>query len=419
MMMKQHNFNAVRSSHYPNSPFFYQLCDEYGFFVIDEADNESHGTQTQYLKNSDWGNVVEHWNQRIANHPDFIPATMDRTKLCVHREKNRPCIVIWSMGNECGYGCTFEEALKWTKEFDPSRLTTYESAFYRSSDRKYDYSNIDIVGRMYPAFDEIDDYMKNSPDKPLLLVEYCHSMGNGPGDFEDYFQLIQKYDALCGGFVWEWCDHAIYKGDAENGKPIYYYGGDHGEEIHDGNFCMDGLVYPDRTPHTGLKEYKNVYRPARVVRYDQDSGMLTLHNYMNTVDLNDYLYLTYEVNQDGNVIMVGQCDLGVSIPAQTERAISLPLDVPEKGKCYLKVTYHLKDSSVLQSADDELGFDEILLNTTDNRNQKAVELMSQSSKEEDVFSKMEVTETDRYLTVFHEEFKYRYVFNKLTGLFEL
>mgnify|MGYP003010487993 CR=1 FL=1 len=164
IMMKQHNFNAVRSSHYPNSPYFYQLCDEYGFFVIDEADNESHGTQTQYLQNSEWDNVVEQWNKRIANNPDFIPATMDRTKLCVYREKNRPCIVIWSMGNECAYGCTFEEALEWTKKFDPTRLTTYESAFYRSTDRTYDYTNIDIVGRMYPAFDEIDEYMKEQPD---------------------------------------------------------------------------------------------------------------------------------------------------------------------------------------------------------------------------------------------------------------
>lgn len=263
-MMKANNFNAVRSSHYPNAPYFYQLCDEYGLFVIAEADNESHGTQSQYLKNQEWDNVVEHWNKRISNNPDFIPATMDRTKLCVYREKNRPCIVMWSMGNECGYGCTFEEALKWTKEFDPTRLTTYESAFYQSSDREYDYSNIDVVGRMYPAFSEIEEYMEKDPEKPSLLVEYCHAMGNGPGDLEDYFQFIQKYDALCGGFVWEWCDHAIYKGKAENGKGIYYYGGDHGEEIHDGNFCMDGLVYPDRKPHVGLKEYKNIYRPARV-----------------------------------------------------------------------------------------------------------------------------------------------------------
>ena len=312
-MMKANNFNAVRSSHYPNAPYFYQLCDEYGLFVIAEADNESHGTQSQYLKNQEWDNVVEHWNKRISNNPDFIPATMDRTKLCVYREKNRPCIVMWSMGNECGYGCTFEEALKWTKEFDPTRLTTYESAFYQSTDREYDYSNIDVVGRMYPAFSEIEEYMEKNPEKPLLLVEYCHAMGNGPGDLEDYFQFIQKYDALCGGFVWEWCDHAIYKGKAENGKGIYYYGGDHGEEIHDGNFCMDGLVYPDRKPHVGLKEYKNIYRPARVLHYNQETGDAVLHNYMNYVDLKDYIYLIYEMSVDGDAKYVAHINLDESI----------------------------------------------------------------------------------------------------------
>ncbi len=200
-MMKENNFNAVRSSHYPNAPYFYQLCDEYGFFVIAEADNESHGTQLQYLKDSSWENVSRRWNERISDNPDFIPATMDRTMLCVHREKNRPCILIWSAGNECGYGCTFEEALKWIKQFDRTRLTCYESAFYKSNKRKYDYSNIDIFCRMYPSLEEIKDYMEKNPDKPFLLIEYCHAMGNGPGDLEDYFRMIYQYDQLCGGLV--------------------------------------------------------------------------------------------------------------------------------------------------------------------------------------------------------------------------
>lgn len=413
IMMKQHNFNAVRSSHYPNSPYFYQLCDEYGLFVIAEADNESHGTQTQYLKNSEWENVVEQWNKRIANNPDFIPATMDRTRLCVEREKNRPCIVMWSMGNECGYGCTFEESLKWTKEFDPTRLTTYESAFYQSTDREYDYSNIDVVGRMYPAFSEIDEYMEKNPDKPLLLVEYCHAMGNGPGDLEDYFELIQKYDSLCGGFVWEWCDHAIYKGQAENGKGIYYYGGDHGEEIHDGNFCMDGLVYPDRTPHTGLKEYKNIYRPARVLHYDQETGDMVLHNYMNYVDLKDYIYLIYEVSVDGEVDCVGQIELDESIPAHEEKTIKLPVSIPDSGKCYLKVSYCLKNNTQILHSDESLGFDEILLKNIDGRNQKAIELLAEMNTD----NSFTVEECDRYFTI-HVGQENTYRFNRLTGLFE-
>ena len=155
--------------------------------------------------------------------------------------------------------------LLWTKKFDPDRITQYESARYRNYDETYDYSNLDVYSRMYPAISEIQEYLDKDGSKPFLLVEYCHSMGNGPGDFEDYFQMIQDNDKMCGGFVWEWCDHAIDHGTAENGKTIYAYGGDHGEDIHDGNFCMDGLVYPDRTVHTGLLEYKNVYRPARVI----------------------------------------------------------------------------------------------------------------------------------------------------------
>ena len=411
--MKESNFNAVRSSHYPNAPYFYQLCDEYGFFVIAEADNESHGTQSQYLKDSSWENVSQRWNERISDNPDFIPATLDRTRLCVHREKNRPSIVIWSMGNECGYGCTFEEALKWTKEFDKTRLTCYESSFYRSKKRKYDYSNIDIFSRMYPSLEEIQDYMEQKPDKPFLLIEYCHAMGNGPGDLEDYFQIINQYDQLCGGFVWEWCDHGVYQGQAANGKEKYFYGGDFGEEVHDGNFCMDGLVYPDRTPHTGLLEYQNVYRPARVVSFRQETGELCLKIYMNYLDLKEYLSLSFEVTCDGKRLEKGEAELKESIlPGQTG-SIFLDIAVPECGKCYLKVSYHLKRGKALVVPGSVLGFDEILLENKDGRNQQAVSLL-ECRKEKAV--SMQVLETDRFLTIETEKFIYRY--SKLSGLFE-
>ena len=255
-MIKAHNFNAVRASHYPNVPWFYQLCDYMGLYVIDEADNESHGTAPLYFEEDDYSQRMQLAHVRIADNPDFIEPTLDRVRSMVIRNRNRPCILIWSMGNECGYGVTFERALRWTKETDPSRLTHYESAFYLSSSREFDVSDIDVFGRMYPSFSEVTDYLDNMPDKPLLLVEYCHAMGNGPGDFKEYLDLTEKYPALCGGFVWEWCDHAVYKGKTEKDKDIYWYGGDHGELQHDANFCLDGLVYPDRTPHTGLLEYK-------------------------------------------------------------------------------------------------------------------------------------------------------------------
>ena len=412
-MMKESNFNAVRSSHYPNVPYFYQLCDEYGLFVIAEADNESHGTQSQYLKDSNWENVSRKWNERISDNPEFIPATLDRTKLCVHREKNRPCIIIWSMGNECGYGCTFEEALKWTKGFDSTRLTCYESSFYRSDRRKYDYSNIDIFSRMYPSLEEIQEYMDKKPDKPLLLIEYCHAMGNGPGDLEDYFQIIYEYDVLCGGFVWEWCDHAIYQGQAANEKEKYLYGGDFGEEVHDGNFCMDGLVYPDRTPHTGLLEYQNVYRPARVVSFCQKTGELCLENYMNYVDLKDYIYLVYEVNCDGKLLEKKQFILQESVLPHKKGTILLDITVPDSGKCYLKVSYHLKHGTSVMAQGSRMGFDEILLKNQDGRNQQATALLETQEQKE---AEVQVSETDRFLSIRSDTFFY--VYNKLSGLFE-
>ena len=285
----------------------------------------------------------------------------------------------------------FVKALKWTKEFDPSRLTCYESALYKSDRRRYDYSNIDLYSRMYPELEEIEEYMEKGPDKPFLLIEYCHAMGNGPGDLEDYFQMIYKYPSLCGGFVWEWCDHAIYKGQAENGKAMYFYGGDHKEEVHDGNFCMDGLVYPDRTPHTGLLEYQNVYRPARVVSFEQESGCLVLKNYMNEEDLKSYIYISYEVSCDGDVFGRGQVEIMQSILPRQCKEVYVDVSVPETGKCYLKIFYHQRQDTELISHGTILGFDEILLKNEDGRNQKAVTLLKtfKTSK-----GKMKLSETE-------------------------
>ena len=202
ILMKQHNFNAIRSSHYPNAPFFYEMCDKYGFMVIDEADIEAHGPFMIYRKDDTDYNRFKRWNEKIADDPVWQTAIVDRVKLMVERDKNRFCIVMWSMGNESAYGCNFEKALEWTKKFDPDRITQYESARYRNYDKTYDYSNLDVYSRMYPALSEIREYLDKDGSKPFLLVEYCHSMGNGPGDFEDYFQMIQNNDKLCGGFVW-------------------------------------------------------------------------------------------------------------------------------------------------------------------------------------------------------------------------
>lgn len=409
-LMKQHNFNAIRSSHYPNAPFFYEMCDKYGFMVIDEADIEAHGPFMIYRKEDTDYNRFKRWNEKIADDPVWEEAIVDRVKLMVERDKNRFCIVMWSMGNESAYGCNFEKALEWTKSFDPDRITQYESARYRNYDETYDYSNLDVYSRMYPALSEIQEYLDKDGSKPFLLVEYCHSMGNGPGDFEDYFQMIQDNDKMCGGFVWEWCDHAIAHGTAENGKTIYAYGGDHGEEIHDGNFCMDGLVYPDRTVHTGLLEYKNVYRPARVISYNKESGELVLHNYMDFDDLKDYVKISYELTQDGLVISKGILP-EFSVAPHGEGKTNLKINVPENGKCYLKLIYHLKKELPLLDEDHILGFDEIEVSKEDTKCKLAEKWIPETV----VDSELQVNENDTQIHIKGREFAY--TIDKRTALF--
>ena len=289
-------------------------------------------------------------------------------------------------------------------------ITQYESARYRNYDETYDYSNLDVYSRMYPALSEIQEYLDKDGSKPFLLVEYCHSMGNGPGDFEDYFQMIQDNDKMCGGFVWEWCDHAIAHGTAENGKTIYAYGGDHGEEIHDGNFCMDGLVYPDRTVHTGLLEYKNVYRPARVISYDKESGELVLHNYMDFDNLKDYVKISYELTQDG--LLIGKGKLAeVSVVPHSEGKTNLQVNVPENGKCYLKLTYHLKKEMPLLEEDYILGFDEIEVSQKDAKCQLAEKWVEKTVTD----SELQVSEDDTQIHIKGREFAY--TIDRRTALF--
>ena len=407
-MIKAHNFNAVRASHYPNVPYFYQLTDELGLYVIDEADNESHGTAPLSVTEPDYAERMKKAHVRIADNPAFIAPTLDRVRSMVLRNRNRPSILVWSMGNECGYGRTFEEALRWTKAADPDRLTHYESACYLPRDREYDLSDIDLFGRMYPAFDEIEDYLKTDPEKPLLLVEYCHAMGNGPGDFLEYRELTERYPRLCGGFVWEWCDHAVFKGTAPNGKAMYAYGGDHGELQHDGNFCLDGLVFPDRTPHTGLLEYKNVHRPLRAA-WDPDSGLLTVENHWDFLDPAGLIEADWQLTLDGETVDAGTLALPPIAP-HGSAPLPLPLQIPEEGRCFLTVRYHLKKPLGILPAGHELGFDEIRLENRNSRNRKAAGMCAFSEGEAP-----QVTEDRTDLVIAGKDFIY--TFDTLSGRF--
>ena len=298
-VMKQHNVNAIRTSHYPNAPEFLRMCDRYGFYIIDETDLECHGI---VLADGNWkGNYDE-----IASDLTFEQPILDRVQCCVIRDKNRPSVVIWSMGNESGYGECIRRAIVWTKEYDPTRLTHYERAAFPPEGMVRNPEGLDLYSRMYPKIEDIDAYFDNGElPLPYVLCEYCHAMGNGPGDLEDYFECFHRHDGHCGGFIWEWCDHAMYMGRTADGRKKYFYGGDSGEFPHDGNFCMDGLVYPDRRPHTGLIEFKNVSRPARITALDLAAGRFEVWNLYDFTTLRDAVRIRYTVRRNGQDIETG------------------------------------------------------------------------------------------------------------------
>lgn len=399
-LMKQFNFNAIRTSHYPNAPWFTELCDRYGFYVIAESDIEMHGYLSTY--HSDRENTLGLLDEGGV----FTEAVLDRVQRNVIRDKNHPCVLIWSLGNEAGFGYAYQNAGRWTKEYDPTRLTHYESSTWDHSNR-FDKSMLDLYSRMYATTEEVDSYFaEEGPKKPFIQCEFVHAMGNGPGDIEDYYQQIMKYDGFCGGFVWEWCDHAVNQGVAENGKTMYGYGGDFGEYPHDGNFCMDGLVYPDRTPHTGVYEWKNVVRPVRARLVDAHKVTLALKNMLDFTDMADAITLSYECKADGELLCSGEIAVPSTAP-HTESEVTIPVTLPKTAAdCYLKLTYLTKTAHELVPAGHEVGFDQFLLSGSAVRRLNTVT---------DEATAPTVTEGDRFLTVSGEEFTYQY--DTFTGIF--
>lgn len=401
-LMKRHNINAVRTSHYPNAPWFLQLCSEYGLYAIAEADIESHGMAEKL------GYHVEENYPDAADDPQFKKAILDRVQRSVIRDKNNAAVVIWSLGNESGWGENFENAGRWVKEYDPSRLLHYEGFLAYHKDRTPDFSMLDLYSRMYASTQAVDSYFNGGEldenlhgrRMPFIQCEYIHAMGNGPGDAEDYQQRIMQYPGFCGGFVWEWCDHAVYGGTTPDNRPIYRYGGDFGEFPHDGNFCMDGLVYPDRTPHTGLLEYKNVIRPIRAQRVE--GSTFRLHNYLDFTNAQDCVALSYEVMQDGEVLFGGNLEMPSIAPHQ-EADIALP-ELPEGGIATVTFFYTAKKASPFYPAGHALGFDELILSEEP--------FFLDAPVEEGA---LQVEAGPRQVVFTGENF--RYVFDNRTGLF--
>ncbi len=332
-IMKRHNINAIRTSHYPNDPRFLQLCDKYGFYVFDEADIETHGMGWMHL--SQW--------QYQAERPEWRESILDRVQMMVERDKNRPSVIMWSMGNESGYGPNFEAAIDWCHDRDATRYVHYEGvndyAVYDDLSTMQ-VTKSDVYSRMYPHADHCDAYCsdeKASAIRPMVLCEYCHAMGNGPGDLKDYWDVIYKHENHMGGFVWEWCDHAHFAGTSASGKPMFYYGGDSGEQPHSSNFCVDGLVFPDRTPSDGLKELKYVIQPARVEPIDLEKGEFVIHN------LYDFIYLSrlecrWEITCNGKVVQSGSLG-ALAIPARSSRQVNIEYELPQSGRCYINFNF--------------------------------------------------------------------------------
>ena len=369
-LMKEHNVNAIRTSHYPSMPCLYEMADEFGFYVISESDIEIHGTQritkqdgTQELYN-DWA--------LLADDPQYHDAIVDRQKCNVMQNRNHPCIVMWSLGNEAGYGPNFEDGARWIRETDSTRLVHYEGVYAHHENFKPDHTVLDVHSRMYPSPDQIREYFTTGTDdewhkvweageltpvKPYILCEFVHAMGNGPGDIEEYWEAFEELPGLCGGFVWEWCDHAICVGHNSDGTPQMRYGGDFGEYPHDGNFCMDGLVLPDRTVSKSLLEFKNVVRPVRCKGLTADGKGVILSSKLDFADLGDYVTLRWEMLEAGVKTAEGACELPSFAPRGTQE---IALDLPEAGAdTSLLLTYILKNDTALVPAGAEMGFDQV------------------------------------------------------------
>ncbi|MHB1458961.1 MAG: glycoside hydrolase family 2 TIM barrel-domain containing protein, partial [Armatimonadota bacterium] len=337
LLMKQHNVNAVRTSHYPDDPRFYDLCDYYGIYLIDECDLESHGF-----------GMLKNWHGNPADDPAWEAACVDRMVRMVERDKNHPSVILWSLGNESNLGANHEAMAKTTREIDPTRFIHYEG------DQKL--KVVDVFSQMYTHLDNVirigngetgvDNWGNGVPDDytrmPFILCEYAHAMGNGPGGLLEYWDAFYKYPRLQGGFIWEWVDHGIRQ-FTEDGQEYFAYGGDFGDYPNDGNFVCDGLIFPNRLPSPGLIEYKKVIEPVKVDVVDIASGSFTIHNRYDYRNL-EHLTLSWSISADGKVISSGSAPIPDVKPRQSaDMTVSYPMPVIQAStEYYLTLSFTLK-----------------------------------------------------------------------------
>ena len=346
LIMKAHNCNMVRTSHYPNDPRFYALCDELGFYVCDESDIECHGI-----------GIYRNTNELVGN-PEWTEAFLDRGARMLERDKNHPCVIMWSVGNESGTGINHRLMSEFFKRRDPSRMVHAEDESRRAHHNYFEIQKgrdfyspeslreyIDVESRMYPALAEIDEwYLGEKAKKPLFLCEYCHAMGNGPGDLKEYWDRIRTHDEFFGGCVWEYTDHSVAIGENVHADPHFTYGGDFGDYPNDGNFCVDGLVYPDRRPHTGFLELKQAQAPVKV---EYSGGKLTVRSFRYFTSLCD-LSLVYVIEKNGKPVAsgrIGELDIA---PLASE---SYDIKLPENMSGIVTLNAYVKQNTPAEWAD--------------------------------------------------------------------
>lgn len=316
LLMKQNNINAIRTSHYPNHPDFYTLCDELGMYVVDEANIESHGTGYDPEKT-------------LANKPYYSKAHLDRVQRMVERDKNHPSIIMWSLGNEAGDGVNFEKAYRWSKERDQTRPTVYEMADIRK--------HTDVFFPMYARVPILEFYAKSKPTRPMILCEYAHAMGNSVGNLKKYWNVIYSSPYLQGGFIWDWADQGLRK-VSSTGEKYFGYGGDFGDENtpSSGNFCINGIVNPDKKPNPSLYEVKKVYQPIKIVAKDIEKGVFEITNFHEALNLNSFDF-SYKIYEDGKVKLTSE--LQVNAKPLEIVIVKVPVD---KIKLKKGNEYHLE-----------------------------------------------------------------------------
>ena len=334
VMIKQNNMNCIRASHYPNYPEFVEMCDEYGIYLVDECDIETHGIDFAV------GMRTVAAAREIMDNPDWLPAMMDRMERLVERDKNAPSVIFWSLGNEAQFGENHVKMAEATKARDNTRLIHYEHAVWQAkhwgADQPKVHESMDMISRMYPPVwaVEVQGQLTDDP-RPYFICEYSHANGLGPGDLKDYWEVIYRYPRLIGGCVWEWCDHGVTVKQPD-GSNAFLYGGDHGEFPNDGHYCCDGLVLPDRTPSTGLMEYKKVIQPVVFSWADQNKGIITLENRYDFTDLKEFNF-HYQMRVDDKIIPLGE--FKVELAPHEKKDVALSYALPESCKlgAYLEV----------------------------------------------------------------------------------